>query len=161
MAEAMFRHALLERRCGDIETASAGTWATPGYGATTDAADVLNEKGIDLTNHSSRPLERDELRATDLVVAMTSVHAREIAELDAEAADKTILIKVLAQLEFTPGSGTPRARLEDLLALPRPPWRRELDVDDPMGLPRSAYQRAMGDIEAGVTKLADYLCPAP
>jgi protein-tyrosine phosphatase len=159
MAEAMFRHVLEERRCDGIETVSAGTWAAPGYGATTDAADVLSVKGIDLTQHKSRALEKDELRAADLVVAMTSVHAKEIAELDSEAADKTMFIKSLARLDAQPHGATTPDRLQELLALPRPPWRRELDVDDPMGLPRSAYERAMSEIEGGVVKLADFLCP--
>lgn len=159
MAEALFRHELERRGCHGIETASAGTWASAGYGATVDAAEVLKAKGIDLTGHTSRGLDQNELDASDLVVAMTSVHAREIAEVDSSAPEKTLLIKVLAELEQTPDGATPAERLAELLSLPRQPWRRELDVDDPMGLPRSAYERAVGEIEAGVVKLADFLCP--
>ncbi|MDQ3879210.1 MAG: hypothetical protein M3290_12805 [Actinomycetota bacterium] len=96
MAEAMLRHAVEERGCRDVEASSAGTWAAEGYGATTDAADVLGEKGIDLTAHVSRPLRSADLQGSDLVVAMTSVHAREIAELDRDGLESYGLTATLA-----------------------------------------------------------------
>ncbi|MEA3056833.1 MAG: hypothetical protein QOD30_2265, partial [Actinomycetota bacterium] len=40
--------------------------------------------------------------------------------------------------------------------------RRALDLDDPMGLPVFAYERAAGEIDLGVQRLADLLCgPLP
>jgi hypothetical protein len=63
-------------------------------------------------------------------------------------------MKELVELDVPAGAG-----LGALLAATRPPSRRSLDVDDPMGLPARAYERAAGEIEAGVKVLAEALCP--
>ena len=121
---------------------------------------MVADRGMDLTPHRSRLLDRDELRGGDLVIAMTSVHLREIESLDAEAARKTLLLKELAELSFDePPSDDPRRLLERVLAATRPEWRRALDLDDPMGLPRGSYERCLGEIEQAVDALVAALCP--
>jgi protein-tyrosine-phosphatase len=160
MASAVLQHVLSERGCTGIEVASAGTWADSGHNATSEACAVVAERGMDLTPHRSRPLDRDELRRADLVIAMTSVHLREIESLDPESARKTLLLKELAELSFDepPGEDLPR-RLQRVLAAKRPSWRRALDLDDPMGLPRASYERCLAEIEQAVEVLATALCP--
>jgi protein-tyrosine-phosphatase len=158
MAEALFRAELARRGCDDIEVASAGTWAGEGYGATTEAIAILKEAGVDLATHRSRPLSRAELSAADVVIAMTSVHLREILELNPDARSKTFLLTELA--EMTPATPPKSDRLAALLAAARAEWRRDLDIDDPMGLPPAAYRRAFDRIAQGVTTLADALCGA-
>lgn len=160
MAEALFRHELARRDCQDVEVSSVGTWASFGDPATRDAVAVLGARGIDLSGHSSRGLSPSDLGEADLVVAMTSVHVRELLELDPEIETKLILLKQLAELEVedaAPGA-TKEGRLRALLEARRPPWRRALDVDDPMGRPLAAYERAASEIEAGVRTLVDLLC---
>ena len=160
MASTVLRRVLSERACGGIEVASAGTWADSGLHATSEACAVVADRGMDLTPHRSRPLDLAELRTADLVIAMTSVHLREIASLDSESARKTLLLKELAELSFDePPSGDRRSRLERVLAAKRPEWRRALDLDDPMGLPRASYERCLDEIERGVDALATVLCP--
>jgi protein-tyrosine-phosphatase len=115
---------------------------------------------MDLAPHRSRPLDRGELRRADVVIAMTSVHLREIESLDSESARKTLLMKELAELSFDgPPRGDPRSRLQRVLAAKRPEWRRALDLDDPMGLPRASYERCLDEIEQAVEALATALCP--
>jgi hypothetical protein len=62
-------------------------------------------------------------------------------------------MKELVELDLRPGAGLPA-----LLAATRPPPRRSLDVDDPMGMLARSYERAAGEIEAGVKALATALC---
>ncbi len=150
------RHRLAERGCGGIELASAGTWGTAGSSATAGAVDAVRALGGDLSQHRSRELTSDDLGHADIVIAMTSVHLREIEKLDPAARAKTFLMKELSELEY-PGEGR---GIEDVLASTRPAPRRALDVDDPMGLPYTAYERCVGELDAGIRVLVDALCEA-
>ena len=160
MASAVLHRVLSERGCAGIEVASAGTWGDPGHNATSEACAVAADRGMDLTPHRSRALDRGELNGADLVIAMTSVHLREIEALDPESARKTLLLKELTELSFDePPSGDLAGRVQSVLAAKRPEWRRALDLDDPMGLPRASYERCLDEIERGVDALATVLCP--
>ena len=159
MAEALLRAALERQGCSDIEVASAGTWAMAGQPATADAITVLRQRGVDLSSHSSRPLIRRDVEEADVIVAMTSVHRREIEQLAPDAAGKILLLKELAEIAVGGGGSSARERLGALLGAPRPQWRRALDVDDPIGLPLMAYERCINELEAGVEALAQILCP--
>ncbi len=160
MAEAMLRRALERQGERDVEVASAGTWAEVGSPATDNAAAVLRSRGIDLGSHRSRPLDRNDLRAADLVVAMTSVHVREILQLAPEVKPKLVLLKELAELDIgvIPCRASPSERLDLLLAARRPVPRRALDLDDPYGLPLGSYERCAQALEAGIRALVEILC---
>ncbi|MDQ4124188.1 MAG: low molecular weight phosphatase family protein [Actinomycetota bacterium] len=153
MGEALLRHELAQRGCEGIEVSSCGTWASTPEPATAHAVRVLEGRGIDLAPHRSRALDVAELEDADLVLAMTSVHVREIEEAAPAALPKVRLMKELVELDLRPGTG-----LDALLAATRPAPRRDLDVDDPMGLLPRSYERAAGEIEAGVKVLATVLC---
>lgn len=157
MAEAMLRHELERRGCSDIEVASAGTWADHGNPAMPEALEVLKGRGIDFAAHRSRPVDLDELAEADLVVAMTSVHLRELRGLSDAVGTKLVLMKEVVEMEMGESEGG--SALEGFLAGRRPEPRRALDLDDPMGLPVFAYERAAGEIAAGVRRLAEILCP--
>jgi protein-tyrosine phosphatase len=159
MAEALLRLRLAERGCTEIEVHSAGTWAYEGNAASQGARDVFRARGWDLEPHRSRDLTPELVAGADLVVAMTSVHRREVLELDPGAVSKTVLMKELAEIEADAVKGDARLRLKALLAGRRPEPRRALDLDDPMGLPSFAYERSFSEIEAGVEVLLDILCP--
>jgi protein-tyrosine phosphatase len=160
MAEGLMRHALEERGCNGINVTSAGTWAYTGSPATADAIATVGKSGVDLSAHASRPIEMDELLAADIIVAMTSVHVREIAGLAPEVIDRVVLMKELAEIKPKPVSKDARAevRLDALLRGDRPPRRRSLDVDDPMGLPVSAYERTARELQEGIDVLVHTLC---
>ena len=158
MAEALMRAELDGRGCRLVEVSSAGTWATQGYGATGEAIDVLNRLGIDLAAHRSRPLEAEQLKDADVVVAMTSVHLREIERIDPGAKAKTLLLKEIVEIAWEGYASDAVGRLGLLLAGRRPDPRRALDLDDPMGLPLVAYERCARELRAGIRALADILC---
>ena len=163
MAEVLLRAELERRGCTEIEVASAGTWAGFGNPAQPEAQEVVRNRGIDLEAHRSRPVDPTELEEADLVVAMTSVHVRELRQLSEEVGTKMVLMKEFAEMEVEESaSGALGDRLSTLLAGKRPTPRRALDLDDPMGLPVFAYERAAKEIDAGVQRLADLLCgPVP
>lgn len=159
MAEGLLRHELSKRGCGDIEVASVGTWASPGQSATFEAIRALEERGIDLSTHRARPLVRSEVEDADVIVAMTSVHMREILEVAPEARAKLVLLKEITEIDRGWSYvSSPSERLAALLVASRPNPRRSLDVDDPMGLPLSAYQRCIRDLDDGIAALAEVLC---
>lgn len=161
MAEGVFRHEVQRRGC-DVEVASTGTWAYWGNPATPEAVEVLRARGIDLSGHQSRGLDPKELKQADVVVAMTSVHRREILQVAPEVEGRLILMKELVELALEgelPESS--EARLERLLRAPRPKWRRALDLDDPIGKPIGAYERTVAQIELGMEVLANALCGPP
>jgi protein-tyrosine phosphatase len=160
MAEAMMRRALEERGCKGVNVSSAGTWAYVGNPATPDAVETARTRGADLSAHASRPIEMDELLAADVIVAMTSVHVREIAGLAPEVIDRVVLMKELREIKPLPVAENARVeeRLNALLRGDRPPRRRSLDVDDPMGLPVSAYERTARELQEGIDVLAATLC---
>jgi len=158
MAEALLRYELRKRRCKGIEVASAGTWAMNGHSASADAIAILLERGVDLAEHRSRPIAIEELESADLIVAMTSVHVEEILSVSRGVERKVRLLKELDKLVPARAAETASERLEGMLSVARPRRRRALDVDDPMGLPISSYERCVTELETGIRALADILC---
>ena len=160
MAEALMRHALEERGCDEIKVSSAGTWAYVGSPPTPEAVETVRERGGDLSGHGSRPIEMDELLGADIIAAMTSVHVREIAGLAPEVIDRIVLMKELPEITPLPlpTDARPEEKVESLLRGARPPRRRSLDVDDPMGLPVHAYERTARELTAGIEVLVNTLC---
>lgn len=158
MAEGLFRTELRKRRCDEVEASSAGTWAYVGSSATPEAVQVVGQRGADIAGHRSRPLSKDDVDAADLVVVMTSVHKKEILDVAPAARDKMFLIKELAEIRPRPRLG---GGLSTLWEGQRPAWRRDLDLDDPIGLPLGAYKRCARLIHEGAELLANILCGPP
>lgn len=161
MAEYLLRAELESRGCTDVEVDSSGTWASDGNPATSSATDTMGALGVDLGPHRARSFDREYAEAADIVVVMTSVHEREVLEVAPGAESKLVLLKELVEMKKALGSTDSTdaaARLKSLLAAPRPERRRALDVDDPMGLPITAYARCAGELKAGVEVLAEVLC---
>src|SRR5690554_3547700 len=73
MAEALFKDKIRdhEDKLGSINVSSAGICAWEGDNASPQAVRVLNEKGIDITNHKSTPLTPSLIKKADLVLTMT------------------------------------------------------------------------------------------
>lgn len=137
---------------------SSGTWASDGSPATSEAIVALQGRGIDLSTHRARAYGDDA--GADLIIAMTSVHLDEIAKAGTDGA-RVRLLKELAEIDVELSGATPEERVASLLAGTRPRPRRELDVGDPYGLPFSAYERTLGDLDAGIEVLLRALCPEP
>jgi len=64
------------RRAGRYtdETASAGTHAVEGWGATQETLEVLAEEGIDASHHRARRLTAEMVEEADRIFVMTEAH---------------------------------------------------------------------------------------
>jgi protein-tyrosine phosphatase len=143
---------------------SSGTWGIDGSPATPEAVQAVGELAIDLSDHRARSLDVDEVRSADVVVAMTSVHVREIIQMVPGAEDKVVLLKQLRTTRIEPLSAgaTRTERLEALLSGKRPELVRAHDLDDPMGMPLGRYRRTVTELHDGIEHLVDVICgPRP
>jgi protein-tyrosine-phosphatase len=157
MGEAMLRHELSLKGCSGFEVASAGTWAGRGDPPTPLVLSTLERAGISSDDlRGSSPLTLEDVAAADLVVAMTSVHLAEIEERARGTAAKVRLAKELDELG-PPAGPSAKEKLDSLLRTPRPEPRRDLDLDDPIGLPASAYDRVYRQLRPAVEVISD-LC---
>jgi protein-tyrosine-phosphatase len=74
LAEAIARHVAVERGLVEVDAASAGTSAWDGSPASDGALLVGMERRLDLTSHRARTIDRAEVEAADLVLAMGPHH---------------------------------------------------------------------------------------
>jgi protein-tyrosine-phosphatase len=162
MAEALMTKALEERGCDGIDVASAGTWALEGSSATADAIEVVWARGIDLSAHRSRPLDRELIADSDLIVAMARDHVREIVEGVPEADAKVVLLKQLPGLDVSDRSRAEGVdeRLRAVLSAGASKSGAG-DVGDPIGLGRGAYERCVRELDTGIRALVELLCSDP
>jgi protein-tyrosine-phosphatase len=157
MAEGLLRHEIEARNFEDVEVTSSGTWAIDGSPATSEAIRAMEGLGIGLRDHRSRHLSHADLERADLVVAMTSVHVREIGDVAPEALPKVRLMKELIEIQPGPRGPDTSRRLRSLLEGMRPQPRRSLDVDDPIGLGPGAYRRCLTELQEGVAVIVRLL----
>jgi len=85
LAEAIARNLIIEGGIADIEASSAGTSAWEGSPASDGALLVGIERGLDLSTHRSRQLNRDIVNDADLILAMGPHHVERIEALGAGA----------------------------------------------------------------------------
>lgn len=140
MAEALFRGMVKERP--DYTVGSAGVGALPGQPASRHTADILSEKGMDLSGFRSQPLTHDLIQQATHIFVMAAHHLEAIEMDFPEAAAKAYLIS-----EFCG---------DDQL--------RNRDVSDPYGGPRSEYDetfRSLSAILPSVLAYIDQTSPKP
>ena len=72
----------------DITVESAGIGALVGYPASDFAVELMRERGIDITSHRARQLDKDMVSAADLILVMELGHKKVIDEMDQAARGK-------------------------------------------------------------------------
>ena len=120
MAEALLKDALREQQ--DIIVESAGLGALVDHPASEHAATLMQERGLDISEHRARQITPDMVHAADLVLVMEAGHKRAIDDADSTARGKVY-------------------RLGE--------WQ-DIDIADPYRREREAYEVALRDIQAGV-----------
>lgn len=122
MAEVLLRHLWNEADPGwPLTVQSAGTWALPGMGASSQAVEAMRRKGLDLSQHRTQAAAPELLTQADLVLTMTARHKEQVL-----AAAPSLKGRVYTLAEFA-GSGT--------------------DVPDPFGGTLADYERTAETLE--------------
>jgi protein-tyrosine phosphatase len=107
---------------------SAGIAAAPGCPPTSEASQVMRERGLDLSRHEAQPLTDQLVRHADVIITMTHSHLLSIIERWPHAADRTYML------------------LPD-----------RSDVADPIGQTVGAYRECAEQIASGVDYHAQQL----
>lgn len=92
MAEALLKRAL-EDVDEEMQVLSAGTSAISHQPAAREAIEALEEKGISLQEHSSRPLTLELIEEAWLILTMTMSHKDQIIKMAPWSADKVFTLK--------------------------------------------------------------------
>jgi len=90
MAEGLIRHALTNQE--NLHVHSAGVAAENGEPANPNTLSILQDAGIDLSSHLSRPLTVEMIKEATVVLTMTSTHLECIIGMFQPAKDKTYLL---------------------------------------------------------------------
>lgn len=133
MAEALFRELVKDR--GDYTVMSAGVSAMPGQAASAHTANILKEKGVDVSAFRSKPLTLDLMEKATHIFAMAGHHLDAIEMDFPQAAEKAYLVS-----EFC---------AEDEL--------RNQDVPDPIGMGRGAYEETREMLERMLPSVLTYI----
>jgi len=136
MAEILFRDMLEKEGMNGIEVRSAGISAFEGQGASSQAIEVMKERGLDLSSHRATRLTSDLIRQADLILTMTESHKNLVKIMEPAAFDKTYTLK-----EYVGESPT--------------------DITDPYGQAVEVYRHCALEIEKSLKKLIEKLKTEP
>jgi protein-tyrosine phosphatase len=117
MAAAALRNALSGQE--QITVESAGLGAMVDWPASEYAAELMSERGIDISGHRARQLTPELLHKTDLILVMESVHKKAI-----EAEDTTARGKVFRLGEW-----------------------QDRDIHDPFQKPKTEFAKVLREID--------------
>jgi glycine hydroxymethyltransferase len=131
MAEGLFERMTAERP--DLRVLSAGVSTYAGQPPSAHAVEVLEELGVDISQHRSKPISEKVIEEADWIIAMTRSHLDSIIYLFPRAAEKVYLLR-----EFEPGATS-------------------LDVADPIGMGLEAYRAAREIIRHGLPGLMQFI----
>ena len=153
MAEALFRTGVGVVGL-DIRVASGGTWEN-GHPADPNAVAVMADRGLDLGRHRSRRTIPADLEAAHLVVAMAREHVVAMAGLVPASFERTFTLKELEARATAAGPRKPEQPVNDYIAelgrgRSHAGFLREvpdIDVVDPLGQGRRAFERTAGELE--------------
>jgi len=114
------------RQEADWRIESAGIAAVNGYPASIGSLAVCRSRGMDIGDHSSRPIHRAMLERFDLILTMEKVHQEVLQQEFTDLADRIYM-------------------LSEMIG-------EQVDVDDPIGEPLQAYERTARLIEDWLTR---------
>lgn len=92
MAEALLR----AKANGRFAVRSAGVLAAAGYPAAGEASRVLQNQGISLQQHHSKPLDQALVDWADVILTMTQHHKSSVLQQFPESIDKVYMLKEYA-----------------------------------------------------------------
>jgi protein-tyrosine-phosphatase len=134
MAEGLFRKAVEER--DDYAVSSAGVAASKGTRCSTETADFLKKREITMSEFSSRQVSDAILSEATHVFAMTRGHLEVLEARFPKHADKFYLVREFA--------GVPKNVYE-------------IDVPDPIGMGRKAYEEVGAVLDTAIPTIIAYI----
>jgi protein-tyrosine-phosphatase len=97
MAVAVLRKLLQSNgREDNYNVRSAGTWTYGGSGPAALAAQAMEEMGLDISHHTSRHLNKDDVDQASLIIAMAREHKEAMGAEFPECSEKIFLLRELA-----------------------------------------------------------------
>lgn len=127
MAEGLFKEILIKRgEESSWRVESAGVWAYEGASATHNAQLVMQERGIDISNHLSRKAQPSLVQTFDLVLVMEQAHKETLLEENPSQSDRFFLFSEMIN--------------------------SEADFEDPVGGSLDRYRQAADEIEHILTR---------
>ncbi|MDQ4134389.1 MAG: hypothetical protein M3179_14580, partial [Actinomycetota bacterium] len=153
VAEALLRQRLVDLGV-DARVRSAGLLRA-GQPASEYGQEILQARGLDLSQHRSRTVTREILRGAHLVVTMAREHVREAVVAAPEAWNRTFTLKELVRRAEQVGPRSPDESFDTWLArvgAGRTPAdlmgsSTADDITDPLGMPRSAYEQMVTELD--------------
>ena len=153
MAEAILRHRL-QGRGVDARVHSAGL-LEDGNGASTHGVDILRDRGMDLSSHSSRRMTMQMINDADLILGMAREHVREAVVTSPPVFPRAYTLKELVRRATLAGPRRADQPLRDwlgLLHVGRTPdslmsRSNDDDVADPYGLSRDTSVNTADELE--------------
>ena len=120
MAETLLREQIRQQLGSEdqVRVLSAGVAAGVGSGASPQAVEVMGSRGLDLTGHSSRPLDDAVMNVADLILTMTRGHRAAILAAWPNMEDRVHTLR-----------------------------RDGGDITDPVGMPVEVYQSCSEQID--------------
>jgi protein-tyrosine-phosphatase len=134
MAEGLFLKAVADR--GDYEVGSAGVAASKGTPCNPETAAILKKRNATLEEFQSRPVSEALLAKATHVFAMTRGHLEVLESRFPEHADKFYLTCEFADI---------------------PKRGMGVDVPDPIGMGRAAYEEVANLLETAIPSIIAYI----
>lgn len=132
MAAGYFLKLLEQRGIKHIEVRTAGVMTPTGLLPAHEAVHLLQEEGVDIRRHRSRPLSLDMIKRADLVLGMTPFHVQTAFRMTEAARGKTYLLK-----EYVGRDG------------------KNTQIADPMGGTLEIFKKCFSEIRASLQRLVD------
>lgn len=120
VVEAVLREKLAAEGLPDWRIQSAGTWAQNGQAASRYSREILAERGLDISGHTSQVITEELLQGADLVLCLETGHAEALRAEFPHHAGKIYLLTEMVGHRYS--------------------------IADPYGGPRFAYERMIDDV---------------
>ena len=157
MASGFLAGLLRDQGVHGVSVESCGVSAWEGSPATPEAVEAMRERGLDISGHVARRMNRRIIEAADLIVGMASEHREAVRRIARPAASRTFTLKELVHLLDSAGPPQREASSEDLLrsAVVRADAVRDAypdlhlqdeDVADPLGLGLESFRAVAWEI---------------
>jgi len=134
----------------NIEVTSAGIAATTGMPASAETKRVLEEEGIQVDRHRSRPITRHLVEDADLVVVMTASQRDVLIRQFPEITHKIRLLK--DDLRGSLFSSNPPEKDKEAALDENSPGEAK-DIKDPFGESQEVYRQTLEEIDEHLKKL--------